>query len=146
MKIRPIFFIPALIMVFMLPGMRVFAQYDTPMETVVNYIEGMYTGDSLRVETTLAKDFTKSGFAFDREKETFQKEDISRERLFALANYLGKMDDSSAEKTKNIQVFDSREKIASVKLDTLWGIEFLHLVKEENGWIIKQIIWQGYTD
>ena len=43
-----------------------------------------------------------------------------------------------------IKVLDRLDKIALVRLDAEWGVDFFHLAKKDGRWIIMNVIWQAY--
>ena len=63
---------------------------------------------------------------------------------------LRKLSETYSEKMKipadapmDVKVFEVMDKIATAKVTAAWGVDYLHLVKEEGQWKILQVVWQS---
>lgn len=47
------------------------------------------------------------------------------------------------EAPKKVEILDVLNSIASAKVTAWWGIDYILLSKQNNEWIIEQVIWEG---
>ena len=45
---------------------------------------------------------------------------------------------------KKITVFEVLDKIATAKVEAKWGIDYFHLAKINDKWMIVNVLWQDY--
>ena len=114
-------------------------------QAAYNYIDTFY-----RVDTTLAyksvhKDLRKVGWWFDEKKEAYSnKSEMSFDRLINLAKrWNAKGDRVNAESPREVVVLEVSDKIAVAKVTAVWGIDYLNMVKTNEGWKSINIIWQS---
>ena len=43
---------------------------------------------------------------------------------------------------REVTILDHTDMIANVKLTAAWGIDYIHLVKTDDGWMIMNVVWQ----
>ena len=103
--------------------------------TVVNYIEGYFTGDSRQMEQTLHPHYLK---------HMIHGEIPMRERtgaqLMAEVRAVGVPDLPAAQKTEQVIVLDVAGKIASAKLITPGWTDYMTLEKVKGEWKILSVV------
>ena len=111
----------------------------------LNYIEGFYEGDTLKLKESLKPDLLKYGYWKDRNTgeygdEIYMSYDAAKDyarRVLEQGNQQG--DDAP----KEVEILDMMNHIAAVKITAWWGVDYLLLSKEGDKWMIGQVIWEG---
>jgi len=106
------------------------------VETSLDYLEGWYNGDTLRMERALHPDLVKRQF-----KDGLVINSISKSIMlgYTKAGY-GKK--TPRELLKNeVRILDISENVASVKTISVAFIDYLQLVKVNNQWKILNVLW-----
>lgn len=114
------------------------------INAVLHYVEGWYTADAERMARALHPSLAKRRVTPEGEAW-----DVTRDWMVeATKNGQGKIDDPE-NGVKVITVLDITGSIASVKLVSEKFDDYLHLVKQENDWVIVNALWDfrsGSTD
>lgn len=106
------------------------------IKAVLHYVEGWYTADAERMARALHPSLAKRRVT--PEGETW---DVTKDWMVeATGNGKGKIDDPK-NGAKIITVLDITGSIASVKLVSEKFDDYLHLVKQENDWMIVNVLW-----
>jgi len=66
-----------------------------------------------------------------------------REALDHAKNVMAKKNFAKADSPKKVEVLDIGNTIASAKVTAWWGIDYVLLSKQDNKWIIEQVLWEG---
>lgn len=111
-------------------------------ETVLNYLEGYYTADAIRMEKALHPDLAKRAMLPGRDG----KERLDQLSASTLIDYTSKKPDESIKNGKlkvDINIYDIIDGIASVKADTEFFpfVDYIHLAKIEGEWKIVNVLW-----
>lgn len=62
-------------------------------------------------------------------------------KLAAVWNKDGSL--ANAKSARTVQVFEVVDKTASAKVTAAWGIDYIHLVKENGTWFVMNVLWQS---
>ena len=118
---------------------------DLIKEAALNYIEGFYEGDTLKLQASLKPDLLKYGYMKDRRTGEYGNEiymSFDQANAFALrVKRSGNFPPDDAP--KEIEVLDMMNHIAAVKITAWWGTDYMLLSKEGDKWMIGQVIWEG---
>lgn len=112
-------------------------------KTALDYIEGFYEGDTIKIKRSIHPDLSKLGYG---RKSTGSKEHImSYEKAIDFARGVSIDTQWAAPKdaVKKIEIMDAQDKIACVKLTLYWGIDYLLMVKYGEKWMITKVLWQS---
>lgn len=126
-----------------------FAQDNSAEEAVIrasmNYLEGFYEGDTLKLKESLSPQLLKFGYWKDRETGQYGDKDfMTFEQAVQYAKRVFDSGNHPPESApKEAVVLDMMDKIAVTKVTAWWGYDYLLLSKEDGKWIIHQVIWQG---
>ncbi len=114
-------------------------------QAALNYIEGFYEGDTLKLQSSLKPDLLKYGYWKDRESGEFGDEIyMSFDQAKAFARRVKASGNYPADDApKEIEILDLMETIAAVKITAYWGVDYMLLSKEGDKWMIGQVIWEG---
>jgi hypothetical protein len=107
------------------------------IETALNYIEGWYTGDTVRMDKALHPDLIKR--RFDVSKNTLGYVTKAKMMEFTRAGY-GKK--TPADKIKNeVKVLDIYGDIASAKATSYDFVDYMQLIQVNGEWKILIVLW-----
>jgi hypothetical protein len=110
----------------------------------LNYIEGFYEGDTTKLIVALKPNMYKIGFwknkngAYD-----FDGQMTYRQALDYAKNVLTKKSFAKADSPKKVEVLDIGNTIASAKVTAWWGFDYILLSKQNDKWMIEQVLWEG---
>ena len=110
---------------------------------VLDYVEGIYEVTPERIERSVHPQLAKVGWSFRKGAWT-DPIPMSFERLVKLAGNYNKDGRVGADAPKEVEILDILDKTASVKLTAQWGIDYMHLVKLDGKWWIRNVLWQSH--
>jgi len=110
---------------------------------VLDYVEALYDVDSTRIKRSVHPELHKRGYYF--RNEAYQgPADMNYQQLVDLAGrWNAKGNQIDEDSPKEIEVFDVLDKTASAKLTAEWGVDYFHLVKQDDKWYIMNVLWQS---
>ena len=110
------------------------------METVKNYCEGWHTGDGDRMARSVHPNLAKRMVSSPEQNSVLNE--MNRDQLVSTTKTgIGK----SGSKYFEIKILDIEDNIASVKIKGRF-IDYLHLAKFNNEWVIINVLWENYTN
>ena len=120
------------------------ADRDAVRAAVLDYVEGFYEGDTVRLVRSVWPEVRKYGYWRSKPDAPYAGEAMPFADFMSYANRIK----SGASKTpagapKDITVFDVQDQTASAKLTAWWGTDYLLLAKEKGRWMIVQVLWQS---
>ncbi|MEM9378547.1 MAG: nuclear transport factor 2 family protein [Planctomycetota bacterium] len=109
-----------------------------------DYVDGFTRGQPELLERSLSPMLAKKGYRRPAPGEPYgDAVPLSYEDALALAARRGNSSETMDTFTSSVQVFEVADKTAAGKVTAFWGIDYVHLVKEEDGrWKIHHVIWQ----
>lgn len=111
---------------------------------VLDYVEGIYEVKPELIDRGVHPDLVKFGYWRNAESGEITSMPMTFDQLRSLAaqwNADGQLGDDAP---KRITVHEVWDKTASASLEAAWGVDFMHLVKEDGEWKILQVLWQSY--
>ena len=103
-------------------------------QTALDYVEGWYQGDAERMERSLHSDMVKRIIRKDRVDTLNEEEMVNYTELNSGKGLAGQM--------KNIvTILDVYDNIATVKVDSVGYIDYLHVGKVNGKWEIINVLW-----
>ncbi|MFV1883879.1 MAG: nuclear transport factor 2 family protein [Balneola sp.] len=118
---------------------------DLVRRAALNYIEGFYEGDTLKLQASLKPDLLKYGYMKDRRTGEYGDEiymSFDQAKTFAQrVKRSGNFPSDNAP--KKVEILDMMNHIAAVKITAWWGTDYMLLSKEGDKWMIGQVIWEG---
>lgn len=103
---------------------------------VLDYIEGWYEGNADRMNRALSPHLSKRRIVSSEEIW-----DVSKDWMVeATANGKGRLDEPKKGR-KEITILDRTETMASVRIVSEKFMDYLHLAKADNIWIIVNALW-----
>ena len=110
-----------------------------------NYIDTFYKADTTLAYKSVHKDVRKVGWWFDKKKNTYTDNlEMPFDKLIALAKKWNvKGDRVKEDSPRQVEILEVSDKIAVVKVTAEWGIDYLNMVKTNEGWKSINIVWQS---
>ena len=111
---------------------------------VLDYVEGFYEGDSVKLARSIRPEVYKYGFWKGRDSTRYAGERMTWPEFFSYARGV-KQNNRQAPPTapKRIEVYDVQNQTASAKLTASWGTDYLLLGKYDGKWMISSVMWQS---
>ena len=110
-----------------------------------NYIDAFYKADTMLARASVHPQLQKRGFAYDNTKGAYSAQlEMPFPALVRLANTWNKDGSrANAQSPRAMQLFEVTDKTASAKVTAVWGMDYLHLIKENGKWFIMNVLWQS---
>lgn len=109
---------------------------------VLDYVEGVYEVKPELIARSVSPELTKYGYAAGEDGK-YKGFAMTFEELHALAATWNKDGQNASETSpKEVRVLDLADQTAAVKLTAEWGIDYMHLAKVGDKWMIRHVIWQ----
>ena len=113
-------------------------------QAALDYVEGLYTADTARIERSVHPQLTKRGFWRDSATAPWgPQETMTYEQLMALTKKWN-ADKKRDTTIKRVDVFEVLDQTATAKVTAMWGVDYLHLAKYDGRWKIINIVWQAH--
>ena len=130
-------------------GVAFFSNAQSDKEKIeracMDYIEGFYEGDTLKLVRSLKPTLYKFGYWKNKEsgkyapdgQMTYQQAIDYAKRVFDKKNF------AKEGSPKKVEILDVMNTIAAAKVTAWWGVDYILLAKQDEKWMIDQVIWEG---
>ncbi len=109
----------------------------------LDYVEGFYEGDSLKLARSVRPEVVKLGFYHARGDTAYRSESMTYPEFFAYARQVREHHrQRGAEVPRSVAVLDVLDQTAAAKVTAWWGVDYLHLARYDGRWMIVHILWQ----
>lgn len=120
---------------------------DAIKATALDYVLGFYQGDTARLDRALSTELKKLGFGRRAAEGPYQGPFyMTKESALEFAPGYAKDENLPADAHQKITVLDQLDKIASVRVEAVWGIDYMQMAKIDGSWKIYNVIWQTWPD
>lgn len=109
----------------------------------LDYLEGFYEGDTLKLQRSLSPELHKFGYYKDKVGQYEGHKMSFADAISFAKNVSEKKKFPKPDAPKQVWVMEVQEQIACVKVVAWWGMDYLLLAKQDGSWRIEQVIWQG---
>ena len=110
---------------------------------VLDYVEGFYEGDTLKLKRSVHPDVAKYGYYVPRDSSRYFGEAMPFAEFLSYARSIKERNrQAGPDAPKKVEIFDVLDQTASAKLTAWWGTDYLLLAKYEGRWMIRQVMWQ----
>jgi hypothetical protein len=109
----------------------------------LDYIEGFYEGDTVKLSRTLKPSLHKIGFWKKADSYDYAGQMTYREAINYALNVAAKKNFAKPDSPKKVEVIDILENIASAKVTAWWGYDYILLSKQNDKWMIEEVLWEG---
>ncbi|RIV17350.1 hypothetical protein DYU11_32190 [Fibrisoma montanum] len=110
-----------------------------------NYIDTFYKADTTLAYQSIHPSLQKRGFSYSEKTSSYSKQlEMPFPALIRLAstwNKDGKR--ANADSPRVVDVFEVADKTATAKVTAVWGIDYIHLMKDNGRWMIVNVLWQS---
>jgi hypothetical protein len=111
-------------------------------QVVLDYIEGFYGGDAVRMESALHPELAKRIARRDPESGRDYLSEMSALALTQLTRQKTDRPTPAAQRQQEIVVFDVFENAASAKMIASTWVDYLHLSRINGRWVIVNVLWE----
>jgi hypothetical protein len=114
-------------------------------QAVLNYANAIYEVNPKLIDKSIHPKLQKVGYAPKKEGSGYREMWMTFDELRELAvhwNKDGHMDAAAAK--REVKILDQLDQMAVVRLDAEWGVDYIHLAKDGDKWMIMNVIWQTY--
>jgi len=118
------------------------ATEDAIKRTALDYVEGWYDADPVRMERALHPDLAKRVLMPDARSGKGKVEHMSALTLVQATRARAGKPTPKEERTAKVQVYDIYGNTASVRADMHDWIDYLHVVKLNGEWKIVNVLWE----
>ncbi len=111
----------------------------------MNYIEGLYQGDTIKIIKSVKPTLYKFGFWKNKPTGEYESDGnmtFDQVRQYAV-NVLKKKKFAKSSAPKKVEVLSIMNHIAAAKITAWWGVDYILLSKDQDNWMIEQILWEG---
>lgn len=111
----------------------------------LNYIEGFYEGDTVKLSNSLETTLLKYGFWKKKGSDTYQSARfMTYDQAISFAKGVKeKKNFPKADAPKKVELLGISNKIAIAKVTAWWGVDYVLLAKNDGKWKIRQVLWEG---
>ena len=109
----------------------------------LDYVEGFYEGDSLKLARSVRPEVAKFGFYHARGDTAYRSEAMTYPEFFAYARQVRQNHrQRGPEVPRSVTVLDVLDQTAAAKVTAWWGTDYLHLARYDGRWMIVHVLWQ----
>jgi hypothetical protein len=110
--------------------------------TALDYIEGWYTGDAERMERALHPELAKRMVYIDSSDGTSKLHQMGTDQLVGATRAGHGKQVPEAERRMDVTILDIYENAASVKVVARDWVDYLHVAKFNDRWVIINVLWE----
>jgi len=113
--------------------------------TLNNYIDGFYKGDTTKLKQALKPRLYKFGYLKNEANGNYEYyEHLSFKKALALAQRIKESGRIRRDTLmRGVKVLDIGQHIAAAKVTAAWGMDYVLLSKDDNKWMIEEVVWEG---
>ena len=121
------------------------AEKEKVTQACLNYIEGFYEGDTGKLIESLKPSLYKFGYWKDKNTGKYGPDGhmTYRQALDYATKVAEKKSFAKPGAPKEVEVLDVLNCIASAKVKAWWGYDYILLAKQDDKWMIEQVLWEG---
>jgi hypothetical protein len=123
-----------------------FAQEKEKIEKAcLNYIEGFYEGDTIKLMAALKPSLYKIGFWKNENTGNYDPagQMTYRQAMNYAKSVREKKDFAKADAPKKVEILNIMNTIAAAKVTAWWGMDYILLSKQGDVWMIEEVLWEG---
>lgn len=111
----------------------------------LDYIEGFYDGDTTKLIRSLKPALYKFGYWKDKKTGKYAADGqmTFKEAVEYAKNVFLKKNFAKPEAPRKVEILDAMDQIAAAKVTAWWGVDYILLSKQDDRWIIEQVLWEG---
>ena len=116
---------------------------DNVRRVALDYLEGFYEGDTVKIVRAFRPDMYKYGFFRDSTGK-YAGSQMTFDAAIAYAKRV-KANNRPVNPSwpKQVDIYEVQDQTASAKVTAWWGTDYLLLAKYNGRWQITHVLWQG---
>jgi hypothetical protein len=113
------------------------------MQASLDYVEGWFNADAERMRRCLHPDLVKRTIMHDLQQSIWSlRRPLDAQMMVDLTQAGGGSDAPAAEKTYEVKILDVFRHIATVKVTSHPYMDYLHLARLNDRWLIVNVLWE----
>jgi len=112
-------------------------------QAALDYIEGWYEADAVRMERALHKELAKRAIFGSGGAERFVS--LTKTQMVEATQKGGGKGRPADSRNIKVEILDVYRDIATVRTECADYVDYLHLAKSEGQWRIVNVLWQNYV-
>lgn len=126
-----------------LPAQAAPAERESVRRVAMDYLEGFYEGDTVKIVRAFRPDMYKYGF-FKDSTGKYEGMQMTFPAAIAYAKRV-KANNRPVNPSwpKQVEIYDVQDQTASGKVTAWWGTDYLLFAKYNGAWQITHVLWQG---
>jgi hypothetical protein len=120
--------------------MRTATDTELITQTVLDYFEGWFDGDPVRMDRALHPELAKRSYR-QVDPDITELRTVTKEQMVGWTRDGEGKEDDRSERQLDVEVVDLHGNIATVIVRSHVYREYLHLVRTEEGWEIVNALW-----
>lgn len=111
----------------------------------LNYIEGFYEGDTVKLISCLKPRLYKFGYWKNQKTGKYEADGqmTYRQALDYAKRVCEKKNFAKPGAPKKVEILNLMNTIAAAKVTAWWGVDFVLLSRQGEDWMIEQVLWEG---
>lgn len=110
----------------------------------LDYIEGFYEGDTLKITRSIRPEIAKYGFDLPKDSTRYVGEAMSWTEILSYTRSVkARKRPVNPAWPKTVELLDVQDQTAAAKVTAWWGTDYLLLAKYDGRWMITHILWQS---
>ena len=111
----------------------------------LDYLEGFYEGDTSKLINCLNPSLYKFGYWQDKKTGKYAPDGNMtwRQAVDYAKRVYEKKNFTKANAPKKVEILDVMNTIAAAKVTAWWGVDYILLAKQNDKWMIDQVLWEG---
>lgn len=111
----------------------------------LDYIEGFYEGDTTKLERSLKPTLYKFGYWKNKTTGSYEPDGqmTFRQAIDYAKRVAEKKNFAKEDSPKKVEILDVGNSIAAAKVTAWWGIDYILLSRQNDRWMIDQVLWEG---
>jgi len=119
------------------------ADRDAITQVALDYIDGFYEGSGVRMKRALHPDLAKRNIVTDRSTRTEVVRNMTAEQLIEVTGQgFGERIAKKDGRRSDVTILDVFGEVASVRIDAMTWIDYLHVAKVDEEWKIINVLWE----
>jgi hypothetical protein len=111
-------------------------------ETTMNYIEGWYSGDSVRMSKSLHPELAKRGIVPSKDGKSMLILKVTYAEMIQWTGKRPNLLKDNKDLLRKLTILEIGKNIATVKCESKDFIDYLHLARINDEWKILNAIWE----
>ena len=113
---------------------------------VLDYIEGLYNVDSVRVDRSVSDELVKRSVGAYQGTGRQYLRPMSKDVLLNVAATFNRDGSTPRDARREITILDMLDHTATVKLVATSWVDYMHVARLNGRWVIVNILWQSVPE